>query len=168
MLGNVFKQRTCFFLYFSLKCLCTCEGLERLHFKSLLANLGYIHFQLWADVIFLQGFTYFKNFVSDALWSRSLGRKNRLVRNYILSKTLYIVACAPKGRWGNTISSTDSLDVTELVRVGVSSPPLEMLYFMPKSPLGPPGLWLAVRMMPPTAFILRITQETAGVDMMPF
>lgn len=43
-----------------------------------------------------------------------------------------------------------------------------MLYLMPKSPLGPPGLWLAVRMIPPTAFILRITQETAGVDMMPF
>lgn len=48
------------------------------------------------------------------------------------------------------------------------SPPLEMLYLMPKSPLGPPGLWLAVRIIPPTAFILRITQETAGVDMMPF
>lgn len=48
------------------------------------------------------------------------------------------------------------------------SPPLEILYLMPKSPLGPPGLWLAVRIMPPTAFILRITQETAGVDMMPF
>lgn len=48
------------------------------------------------------------------------------------------------------------------------APPLEMLYLMPKSPLGPPGLWLAVRMIPPTAFNLQITQDTAGVDMIPF
>lgn len=59
-------------------------------------------------------------------------------------------------------------DAKRSAQPGFYLPPLEMLYLMPKSPLGPPGLWLAVRMMPPTALILRITQETAGVDMMPF
>lgn len=59
-------------------------------------------------------------------------------------------------------------DAKQSAQLGLYLPPLEMLYLMPKSPLGPPGLWLAVRMMPPTALILRITQETAGVDMMPF
>lgn len=59
-------------------------------------------------------------------------------------------------------------DAQQTTQFSLYSPPLEMLYLMPKSPLGPPGLWLAVRIMPPTAFILRITQETAGVDMMPF
>lgn len=66
----------------------------------------------------------------------------------------------------NTIPFTTSLELGE--QRNRDLPPLEMLYLMPKSPLGPPGLWLAVRIMPPTAFILRITQETAGVDMMPF
>lgn len=31
-----------------------------------------------------------------------------------------------------------------------NSPPFDVLYLMPKSPLGPPGLWLAVRIIPPT------------------
>lgn len=64
--------------------------------------------------------------------------------------------------WEQTCKEITNREVTSGL-----SPPLEMLYLIPKSPLGPPGLWLAVRMMPPTAFILRITQETAGVDMMP-
>ena len=38
---------------------------------------------------------------------------------------------------------------------------------MPKSPSGPPGLWLADRMMPPWVWYLRITWETAGVDSSP-
>ena len=39
---------------------------------------------------------------------------------------------------------------------------------MPKSSSGPPGLWLAERMMPPKAARLRITALAAGVDRMPF
>ena len=39
-----------------------------------------------------------------------------------------------------------------------------MLYLIPKSPFGPPGLWLADRMMPPTASFLRIRWLAAGVD----
>lgn len=43
---------------------------------------------------------------------------------------------------------------------------------MPKSSSGPPGLWLAVKMKPPNAFMYegprsRITAETAGVDNRP-
>ena len=48
-----------------------------------------------------------------------------------------------------------------------AGPPLEALYLMPKSPSGPPGLWLADRMMPPKAPRLRIRFEAAGVDRMP-
>ena len=47
-----------------------------------------------------------------------------------------------------------------LVRAKIASvifsgagPPLPMLYLMPKSPSGPPGLWLADRMMPPKAAV---------------
>ena len=41
------------------------------------------------------------------------------------------------------------------------------LYLMPKSPSGPPGLWLADRMMPPKARCLRITTLAAGGDSRP-
>jgi hypothetical protein len=47
-------------------------------------------------------------------------------------------------------------------------PPLATLNFTPNSPPGPPGQWLAVRMIPPAALIFLIMQETAGVDKMPF
>uniref|UniRef100_A0A0A9E0E5 PGMC2 n=1 Tax=Arundo donax TaxID=35708 RepID=A0A0A9E0E5_ARUDO len=42
---------------------------------------------------------------------------------------------------------------------------------MPKSSVGPPGLWLAVKMKAPVAFdpsapiLSRMTADTAGVDM---
>ncbi len=46
-----------------------------------------------------------------------------------------------------------------------AGPPAPILYLMPKSPCGPPGLCkLAERMIPPNALRLRITQEAAGVD----
>jgi hypothetical protein len=48
-----------------------------------------------------------------------------------------------------------------------AGPPLAVLYLMPKSPSGPPGLWLAERIRPPKVRYLRITQEAAGVDRMP-
>jgi hypothetical protein len=48
-----------------------------------------------------------------------------------------------------------------------AGPPFSMLYLMPKSPSGPPGLWLAESTMPPKAPCLRITQLTAGVERMP-
>jgi hypothetical protein len=48
-----------------------------------------------------------------------------------------------------------------------AGPPLATLYLMPKSPSGPPRLWLAERMIPPTAPRLRMMQEAAGVDRMP-
>jgi hypothetical protein len=45
-----------------------------------------------------------------------------------------------------------------------AGPPLETLYFIPKSLLGPPGLWLAVSKIPPSALYLRITFDAAGVE----
>ena len=56
--------------------------------------------------------------------------------------------------------------------------PLERLYLIPKSALGPryyglsndkvpPGLCDAVRRIPPVAFLLRMMWEVAGVDKMP-
>ena len=48
-----------------------------------------------------------------------------------------------------------------------TSPPFEILYFTPKSASGPPGLWLAVRMIPPLASYFLMTQDTAGVDIRP-
>ena len=49
------------------------------------------------------------------------------------------------------------------VSVSGAGPPFPALYLMPKSPSGPPGLWLADRMMPPKALYLRIRCEAAGV-----
>jgi hypothetical protein len=48
-----------------------------------------------------------------------------------------------------------------------AGPPLPILYLMPKSSVGPPGLWLADSTMPPKALYLRMTLEAAGVDRMP-
>jgi len=47
-------------------------------------------------------------------------------------------------------------------------PPFAMLNLIPKSASGPPGLCDAVSMMPPSVLYLRITQDTAGVDIIPF
>lgn len=157
-------------------CHSTCEGLESFHFKGLFADFGQIHFQVWADVILLQAFADLKYFVCDALWSRSWGQSKRLVRNYALTTVLlkwlhahFFSLFAVQHSRKNFLGSVRSCDNWSLLHCKIlPSPPLEMLYLMPKSPLGPPGLWLAVRIMPPTAFILRIIQETAGVDMMPF
>ena len=44
---------------------------------------------------------------------------------------------------------------------------MAMLYFTPKSASGPPGLWLADRMIPPSAPRARISADAAGVDMSP-
>ena len=41
------------------------------------------------------------------------------------------------------------------------------MYLIPKSPAGPPGLWLADRMIPPTAPFFRIRLLAAGVDRIP-
>ena len=56
-----------------------------------------------------------------------------------------------------------------LVRAKIASvifsgagPPLPILYLMPKSPFGPPGLWLAERMMPPKAWCSRMTWRGGG------
>ena len=49
-----------------------------------------------------------------------------------------------------------------------AGPPFETLYLMPKSLLGPPGLWLAVRRMPPYALYLRMTFDAAGVERIAF
>ena len=40
---------------------------------------------------------------------------------------------------------------------------IRAVVFDAKIAVGPPGLWLADRMIPPNARCLRITQETAGV-----
>ena len=39
---------------------------------------------------------------------------------------------------------------------------------MPKSLSTPPGLWEAVRIIPPSAFNFLMQHDTAGVDIMPF
>ncbi|MNE99587.1 hypothetical protein D3C80_1982910 [compost metagenome] len=48
-----------------------------------------------------------------------------------------------------------------------AGPPLPILYLMPKSSFGPPGLWLAESIMPPKALYLRIMLDAAGVERMP-
>ena len=48
-----------------------------------------------------------------------------------------------------------------------AGPPLAALNLMPKSPSGPPGLWLADSTSPPMAPRLRMRLEAAGVDRMP-
>ena len=53
------------------------------------------------------------------------------------------------------------------VMVSEAGPPAAPLNLMPKSSSGPPGLWLAERMMPPWALYLRMMQEAAGVERMP-
>lgn len=70
------------------RCHYTCEWLESVHLKGLFADLGQIHFQLWADLILLQGFADLKYFVCDALRSRSWGQSQRLVRIYKVTDTL--------------------------------------------------------------------------------
>ena len=52
--------------------------------------------------------------------------------------------------------------------LSTAGPPLLLLYLIPKSPFGPPGLCEAVRMIPPDAFISLITDDTVGVDRIPF
>ncbi|KAJ3532467.1 hypothetical protein NM688_g7420 [Phlebia brevispora] len=54
--------------------------------------------------------------------------------------------------------------VRDVLRGG---PPFDTLYLIPKSALGPPGLWLAVRRIPPYALYLRITFDAAGVERIP-
>ena len=61
-----------------------------------------------------------------------------------------------------------------LVRAKIASvifsgagPPLPILYLMPKSSCGPPGLWLADSTSPPNALYLRMILEAAGVERMP-
>ncbi len=54
-----------------------------------------------------------------------------------------------------------------LVTASGAGPPLAMLYLMPKSSVGPPGLWLADSTRPPAAPRLRIRWLTAGVDSRP-
>lgn len=55
-----------------------------------------------------------------------------------------------------------------ILKMIANLPPLEILNLIPKSPLGPPGLWLAVRMIPPMALIFLMMQDTAGVERIPF
>ena len=58
------------------------------------------------------------------------------------------------------------LDCSKIASVIFSGagPPFPILYLMPKSSCGPPGLWLAERMIPPNALYLRMMWEAAGVD----
>jgi len=65
----------------------TCEGLERVHFEDLLADLGKVRRQLRADLILRQGFADLKYFVCDALWSRTWGQSQKAVRHEELKDT---------------------------------------------------------------------------------
>ena len=74
---------------------------------------------------------------------------------------------------GTSLMSAILYDVSAAARFATSfvndsgaGPPLPALYLMPKSPSGPPGLWLAERMMPP-APCSRIRCDAAGVDSKP-
>ena len=53
---------------------------------------------------------------------------------------------------------------TASVKEAGVGPPLAPLTFTPKSPFGPPGLWLADRTIPPVAWRCRIRLEAAGVE----
>lgn len=48
-----------------------------------------------------------------------------------------------------------------------AGPPLLILYLIPKSASGPPGLCEAVRMIPPVALYFRMMFEAAGVESRP-
>lgn len=65
--------------------------------------------------------------------------------------------------------SVRDLEISKTLSVTASGagPPFAMLYLIPKSFLGPPGLWLAVSRMPPVAPRARMTCDTAGVEKMP-
>jgi hypothetical protein len=53
-----------------------------------------------------------------------------------------------------------------LVTPSGAGPPLDTLYLMPKSAFGPPGLWLAVKRIPPSALYFLMMFDAAGVDKM--
>ncbi len=52
------------------------------------------------------------------------------------------------------------------VTLSGAGPPFGVLNFTPKSSSGPPGLWLADKMMPPSVLRRRIRCEAAGVERM--
>ena len=52
------------------------------------------------------------------------------------------------------------------VTLSGADPPFETLYLIPKSLSGPPGLWLAVSRIPPSALYFLMILEAAGVDRM--
>lgn len=45
-----------------------------------------------------------------------------------------------------------------------AGPPLDILYLIPKSASGPPGLWLAVSKIPPVALYFLMILDAAGVE----
>jgi len=86
---------------------------------------------------------------------------------------IWLKIYCPQKRF-NTIKTTmyithNQLNSDSYLHYGANyKPPLAMLNLMPKSASGPPGLCDAVSMMPPSVLYLRITHDTAGVDIMPF
>lgn len=64
-------------------------------------------------------------------------------------------------------SKTDQTPKNKTRAVSQIPPPFATLNLIPKSPPGPPELWLAVRMIPPMALIFLMMQDTAGVDRRP-
>ena len=103
---------------------CTYEGLEGVHFKGLLADLGQIHFELWANVIFLQAFTDLKYFVCYALRSRSWGQRRTAVSNYALTGLLSLKANA---FWKD--ATFQSLICSNLCLGSVNSSHLHLRYY---------------------------------------
>ena len=49
----------------------------------------------------------------------------------------------------NTLIVSLGPSIRKECKILLTVPPFSVLYLIPKSPLGPPGLWLAVRRMPP-------------------
>lgn len=74
-------------------------------------------------------------------------------------------AVATEYFWDNVYESTYQKQNSYGIRI--HSPPFFVLNLIPKSLSGPPGLWLAVRIIPPVVFLFLIRFDTAGVETIP-
>ena len=62
------------------------------------------------------------------------------------------VSCSEPTTTGTRVWRLPSATMASVTFSG-AGPPLPILYLMPKSPSGPPGLWLADRISPPITTI---------------
>lgn len=148
--------------------LVTCKGFELvLQIKRLFAERFQIHTQSGANGKLLDCSAELVDLACDLLlgWTWKECRrffflaKSILISPGLVTKGIFVLS--KRSFW------TVSFSVWHYFS-HIAIPPLAVLNLMPKSPLGPPGLWLAVRMIPPMALYFLITQDTAGVDIIPW